>query len=184
MPSDENMAGNIAGPKDALEDLKSTRKDLSAHSAQQISAQKAEKKASALLAKAKRKTEKLKNKADKLIARQAELKKMQASLLAGASPATLDKTIEDQKKQRMYFQSMLKLCKTYDRQEKGDGNALELALKAAEQQHGDLLKRLEQEQNTLSGVNNIARFEPCRKQLNKKGDLSPVRVAGSPLCGQ
>ncbi len=173
--SDKNMASNIAGPKDALEQLKSTRKDLAAHSVQQISAQKAEKKASASLAKNKRKKEKLKNKADKLIARQAELKKMQASLLAGASPATLDKTLENQKKQRMDFQSMLKLCKTYARQEKGDGNALELALKTAEQDHGHLLNRLEQEQKTLSRVNSIARFEPCRKQLNKK--------EACPLCG-
>jgi exonuclease SbcC len=173
--ADENLAGNIAGSKDALGQLKSIRNDLSEHSVQQISARKAEKKASTLLAKAKRKTEKLNNKADKLSARQAELKKMQASLLAGASPATLDKTLEDQKKQRMYFQSMLKRCKTYDRQEKGDGNALELALKAAEQQHGDLLNCLEQEQNILYGVNNIARLEPCRKQLKKK--------EACPLCG-
>lgn len=173
--ADENMVNNIADIKGSLEQLHSNRQGLSAHTVQQKSAQKAEQKASVLLTKATRKLQKLKSKADKPSARQAELKKMQASLLDGTSPETLDKTLNDQKKQRINFQSMLKLCKTYARQEKGDGNALELALKTAEQEHGDLLKRLEQEQKTLAGINNIARFEPCRKQLKKREPC--------PLCG-
>lgn len=173
--ADENLVNNMADIKSSLELLRSGRQGLSESSAQQKSAQKAETKASVLLAKATRKLEKLKSKAEKLSARRADLKKMQTSLLNGASLETLDKTLDNLKKQRMNFKSMLKLCKTYARQEKGDGKALELAFKTAEQQHSNLLKRLEQAHKTLAGINHIARFEPCRKQLKKREPC--------PLCG-
>lgn len=173
--ADETLVNNLVELKDALEQLKSCRQDLTAHIAGQKSTRKGEQKASALLAKSTRKLEKLRHKVAKLKNRRVQLEKMYTSLLDGASLEQHEKALEDQKKQRMNFKSMLKLCKTYDRQEKGDGDALELALKTAEQQYGDLLKRLEQELNTLAKIKNIAKFEPCRKQLK---DKEPC-----PLCG-
>lgn len=173
--ADESLVNDLVELKDALEQLKSCRQDLVAHTAGQKSTQKAEKKSSVLLAKSTRKLEKLRLKAEKLQNRRDKLEKMHTSLLDGESLEQLEKALEDQKKQRMNFKSMLKLCKTYDRQEKGDGHALELVLKSAEQQHGDLLKQLGQEQKNLTKVNNIAKFERCRKQLK---DKEPC-----PLCG-
>jgi len=174
-PEYEELVKRIPVIKDGLEKLQSIRQTISAHPGQQKSAVKAERKASSLLMKTARKLEKFRNKAEKVKARQAEQNKALTALLGDGTLKDLEKIYGGQKDRLKNYQSMLKIAKTYAKQEAGNGEALERALKKAEEEHAEVLKIFERENNRLSVIKNTVRFEPCRRQLK---DKEPC-----PLCG-
>jgi len=174
-PEYEELVKRIPVIKDGLEKLQSIRQTISAHPGQQKSAVKAEKKASSLLTKTACKLEKLRKKAEKVKARQAEQNKALTALLDEGTLKDLEKIYSGQKDRLKNYQSMLKIAKTYAKQEAGNGEALEKALKKAEEEHAEVLKIFERENNRLSVIKNTARFEPCRRQLKDK--------EACPLCG-
>ena len=171
----EKLVKQIPIIRDTLNQLRSIRHSMSKHPGQQKSVSKAEKKASALMSKTSRKIEKLRNKAAKIKARKDEQNKKLTSLLRNDSLKALEKMSAEQKDRLVKYHSMLKISKAYAKQERGNGKALENELKQAEQEHADLQKMFEQENNILSVIQNIAKFEPCRKQLKEEESC--------PLCG-
>jgi len=173
----EELVKRIPVIKDGLEKLQSIRQTISAHPGQQKSAVKAERKASSLLTKTARKLEKLRNKSEKIKARQAEQNKALTALLGDGTLKDLEKIYGGQKDRLKNHQSMLKIAKTYAKQEAGNGETLEKALKKAEEEHAEVLKIFERENNRLSVIKNTVRFEPCRRQLK---DKEPCPLCGSP----
>jgi exonuclease SbcC len=158
-----------------LKQLQSIRDSRSKHPGQKKSALKAERKASALLTKTSRKIGKLRNNALKIKARKAEHNKKLTSLLRHDSLKALEKMCAEQKDRLANYHSMLKISKAYAKQAAANGDVLENALKRAEQEHAELQKMCNQENNILSVIQNIAKFEPCRKQLKEEESC--------PLCG-
>jgi len=171
----EELVKRIPVIKDGLEKLQSIRQTISAHPGQQKSAVKAERKASSLLMKTARKLEKFRNKVEKIKARKAEQNKALTALLGDGTLKDLEKIYGGQKERLKNYQSMLKIAKIYAKQEAGNGEALVRALKKAEEEHAEVLKIFERENNRLSVIKNTVRFEPCRRQLK---DKEPC-----PLCG-
>ncbi|MGB2689224.1 MAG: SbcC/MukB-like Walker B domain-containing protein, partial [Desulfobacterales bacterium] len=171
----EKLVKQIPIIRTTLKRLRSTRHSMSKHPGQQKLALKAERKASALLTKTSRKIEKLRNKAAKIKAREAKQNTKLTSLLRNDSLKALEKMCTEQKDRLANYHSMLKISKAYAKQGAGDGEVLENTLKQAEQEHADLQKMFKQENSILSVIQNIAKFEPCRKQLKEKESC--------PLCG-
>ena len=171
----EELAERLPILKDALEQLQSIRRKISAHPGQQKSAVKAERKASSLLTKTARKIEKLRNKAEKVKARNAEQNKTLTALLDNVTLKELEKIYGGQNDRLKSYRSMLKIAKTYAKREAGNGEVLEKALIKAEQEHAEALKILELEKKALSVIEHTARFELCRRQLKEK--------EACPLCG-
>ena len=171
----EELVKQIPIIRGTLEQLRSIRHSMSKHPGQQKSELKAEKKASALLTKTSRKIGKLRNKTAKIKARKAEQNEKLTSLLKNDSLEALEKTCADKKDRLANYHSMLKISKLYAKREPADGEVLENALKQAEQEHAHLQRMFKLENNILSVIQNIAKFEPCRKQLKEKESC--------PLCG-
>ena len=169
----ETLVKNIAGINTALGQLQSIRREISEQAARQASALQNQRKASALLAKITPKLAKLRNKVEKIKARHVEQKNKLAVLLDGTTPEALENTLAVRKEQLANYRAMLKIAKAYAKLKIGDGEALE----TIKQQHDDLLKQFEQEQNILAMIKHVARFEPCRKQLK---DREPCPLCGSP----
>ncbi len=170
-----NLTNDIAAIKATLIQLQTIRQRLAEHAVQQKTALKTQKKSSARLSKTTHKFEKIEKKANKLKTREVEQSKALKQLLGDTSPEALDKELAAQKDRLANLKAMLKITKIYARQEQGGDNALELAIKTAAQQHGDLSKQFEQEKTALNRLKTIAKFEACRKQLEEK--------AHCPLCG-
>ena len=171
----EELFKRIPRIGDALERLQSTRRSMSEHSAQHKSTVKTQKKASALLMKTARNIEKLQNKAEKIEARKAEQEKMAAALMGGVSPEKSKNMYAEQKARLVNYQSMLKIAKAYAKQDSGNEEVLEKALKQAEQELESFQKIFESENNILFAIKNTARFVSCRNQLKAKEPC--------PLCG-
>lgn len=171
----EELVKRIPMIGDALERLQSIRHSMSEHPAQHKSTVKTQKKTSALLMKTVRKIEKLQNKAEKIEARKAEQEKMAAVLMDGVSPEKSENMYTEQKDRLVNYQSMLKIAKAYAKQDSGNEEVLEKALKQAEQELESLQKIFESEKNILSAIKNTARFVSCRNQLKEKEPC--------PLCG-
>ena len=190
-PEYEELVKRIPVIKDGLEKLQSIRQTISAHPGQQKSAVKAERKASSLLMKTARKLKNLRTKAEKVKARQAEQNKALTALLGDGTLKDLEKIYGGQKDRLKNYQSMLKIAKTYAKQEAGgNGEALEKALIKAEGEHAEALRIFERENNRLSVIKNTARFEPCRRQLKEKepcslcGSLDHPYVTAGPSFGK
>jgi len=171
----ENLVKQISVIRGTLEQLRSVRVSMSKHPGQQKAELKAERKASALLTKTSRKIEKLRNKAAKIKARKAEQNKKLTSLLRNDSLEALEKICAEQKDRLANWYSMLKISKAFAKRDSADEKALESTLKQAEQEHAELQKMFKLENNILTVIQNIARFEPYRKQLKEKESC--------PLCG-
>jgi exonuclease SbcC len=171
----EEMVNRIPMIGDALERLQSIRHSMSEHPAHHKSTVKAQRKASALLMKTTRNIKKLRNKAEKINARKAEQEKMAAVLMDGVSPEKSENMYTEQKDRLVSYQSMLKIAKAFAKQDSGNEEVLEKALKQAEQELEDLRKIFESENNILSAIKNTARFGSCRNQLKEKEPC--------PLCG-
>ena len=171
----EKLIKQIPIIRGTLKQLQSIRHSMSKHPGQQKSALKAERKASALLTKTSRKIVKLRNKAAKIKSRKAEQNKKLTSFLRNDSLEALEKMCAEQKDRLASYHSMLKISKAYAKQAAGDGEVLENELRQAEQEHADLQKMFKLENNILSVIQNIAKFEPCRKQLKEEESC--------PLCG-
>ena len=171
----EELVKQIPIIRGTLEQLRSIRHSMSKHPDQQKFALKTERKTSALLTKTSRKIGKLRNKAAKIEARKAEQNKKLTPLLRNDSLEALEKRCAEQKDRLANYHSMLKISKAYAKREPADGEVLGNALKQAEQEHADLQKILKLENNILSVIQNIAKFEPCRNQLKEKKSC--------PLCG-
>ena len=160
---------------DALKRLQGIRHSMSENSGQYKSAVKAERKASALLTKTKRKVEKLQSKAEKIKARKSEREKMAFALMGDVSPEKSEKMYAEQKDRLVNYQSMLKISKAFAKQDEGNEEVLEKALKQADQELEDLRKTFESENNILSAIKNTVRFVSFRNQLKEKEPC--------PLCG-
>jgi exonuclease SbcC len=171
----EKLIKQIPIIKDTLEQLKSVRHSMSKHPGQQKSELKAEKKASTLLTKTSRKIAKLRNKAAKIKARKSEQNEKLTPLLRNGSLEALEKTCAEKKDRLANYHVMLKISKAHAKREPEDGKVLENALKQAEQKYADLQKMFKLENSILAVIQNIAKFEPCRKQLKEKEFC--------PLCG-
>ena len=189
-PEYKELVERIPVIKDALEQLQSIRRKISASPGQQKSVSKAERKASATLTKTARKIEKLRNKTEKVKARKAEQNKTLTALLDNVSLKELENIYGEQKDRLKNYQSMLKIAKTYAKREAGNGEVLEKALIKAEQEHAEALKMLELEKKTLSAIEHTARFEPGRMQLKERepcplcGSLDHPYVIAGPLFGK
>ncbi|MFH1991279.1 MAG: SbcC/MukB-like Walker B domain-containing protein [Pseudomonadota bacterium] len=170
---DESLTNNIAAITAALVQLQSIRQEISGQTARREPTLKAEQKTTALLAKTTCKLKKLLNKAEKLKTRHTEQKNKLAVLLDGTTPEALENTLAVRKEQLANYHAMLKIAKAYAKLKTGNNEALE----TIKQQHDDLLKHFEQEQNILAMIKHVARFEPCRKQLK---DREPCPLCGSP----
>ena len=171
----EELVKQIPIIKDTLEQLRSIRHSMSKHPGQKQSELKAERKASALLAKTSRKIAKLRNKAAKIKAVKSEQNEKLTFLLRNDSLEVLEKTCAEQKDRLANYHSMLKISKAYTKQEPEDEKVLENALKQAEQEYADLQKIFKLENSILTVIQNISKFEPSRKQLKEKESC--------PLCG-
>ena len=171
----EELVKQLPFIRKTLEQLQSVRHSMSRHPGQQKSELKAERKTSALLTKTSRKIEKLQNKTAKIKARKAKQNKKLTPLLKNGSLEAIEKTCAEQKDRLANYHSMYKISKVYAKREPADGEVLENALKQAEQEHAHLQKMFKLENNILSVIQNIAKFEPCRKQLKEKESC--------PLCG-
>ncbi|MBW2226581.1 MAG: AAA family ATPase [Deltaproteobacteria bacterium] len=174
-PEYEELVERIPVIKDGLEQLQSIRQIISAHPGQRKSAVKAESKAAALLTKTARKIEKLRNKAEKVKARKAAQNKTLTALLGNGTLKELEKIYGRQKDRLKNYRSMHTIAKVYVKKKAGNRDALEKVLIKAEEEHAEVLKIFELENNRLSVIKNTARFEPCRKQLKEKDSC--------PLCG-
>jgi exonuclease SbcC len=95
--------------------------------------------------------------------------------LQNDSLEALEKMCAEKKNRLAIYHSMLKISKAYAKREPVDGKVLESSLKQAEQEHAELQKTLKLESDILSVIQNIAKFEPCRKQLKE--------TESCPLCG-
>ncbi len=173
----EELVERIPVIKDALEQLQSIRRKISIHPGQEKSAAKAERKAFALLTKTARKMEKLRNEAEKVKVRRSEQNKILTALLGNGTLEALEKTYGEQNRRLKNYRSMHKIAKAYAKGEAGNGEVLKKALRKAEQEHAEVLKIFELENNRLFVIKNTAGFEPRRKELEEK---EPCPLCGSP----
>ncbi len=161
--------------KGKLETLQSIRDHLITKTTRKKSIEKAERKAFILVKRAKRRLEKRRNKVQKRKNNLASSQQTLNQLLSGDSPEALAKQLAGQKTQMVNYKAMLKIVKAFAKEGLSDDETLEAELKTVEKRHAELLARFEQEKRVLALIKNIARFEPCRKQLKEKDPC--------PLCG-